>query len=152
MVGEHEHADLGMAAADLLGGQQAVVAVVGRHADVDDRDVGPARLHHAQQGVRVAAASRDLEAGVLQQAGEALSQEHLVVGDHEAHGSSARRWWASAVNVPPTAPTRSSTRTGSVRERRRRAQLDDQPLVIVGGRPRGPPPAGASRSASPTRK
>ena len=41
--------------------------------------------------VGVATAPRDLEAGVFEQASEALAQQHLVVGDHDSHGSSARR-------------------------------------------------------------
>ena len=74
VMGEHEHADVGVAAADLLGRDQPVVALVGRHADVDEGDVGTAGLDHPQQRARVAAPSGDLEAGVLEQAGEPLAQ------------------------------------------------------------------------------
>jgi hypothetical protein len=87
---EHEYADLGVAAADLLGGDEAVIASVWGHADIDECDVGAARVDHAYQLVGVAAAPSDLEAGVLEQAGESVAQQDLVIGDHDAHGSSAR--------------------------------------------------------------
>ena len=114
-----------MAAADLLGGEQPVVAMVGRHADVDDRDVGPARLDHAQQRVGVAAAPGDLEAGVLEQAGEALAQEHLVVGDHDRMAAPRGAWLASAVSGPADGADAILDADRQRRRRRGRAQLDD---------------------------
>jgi hypothetical protein len=59
--------------------------------DVDDRDVGPSRVDHAQEGLGVAAAPRDLEAGILEQPRKPLPEQRLVVGDHNAHGRSTRR-------------------------------------------------------------
>ena len=48
-LGEHEHADVRLARADLDRGAQPVVRVVGRHLHVDDRDVGLVRPDLAQQ-------------------------------------------------------------------------------------------------------
>ena len=44
VVGEHEHADLGMRAADLLRSDETFVRVRRRHPDVDDRNVRPRQL------------------------------------------------------------------------------------------------------------
>src|SRR6185369_622981 len=57
--------------------------------------------------------THDLVARVLEQAGEALAQEHGVLGDHDAHGScTAIRVPApgglSMASVPPWAATRSA--------------------------------------------
>ena len=73
--------------------------MVGRHADVDERDVGAARVDHAQERVGVAAAAGDLDPGVLEQPGESVAEQRFVVGDHDAHGSSAWRRPASAARV-----------------------------------------------------
>ena len=62
-----------------------------RHADVDHRDVGLVRAHLAQEVLAVARLADDLEAGVLEQPHRAAAQQHRVVGDHDPHGSSARR-------------------------------------------------------------
>ena len=48
VVGEDEHADVGVTAADLLCGDESLVGVSGRHADVDDRDVGEPRVDRAR--------------------------------------------------------------------------------------------------------
>ena len=89
VVREHEHADLRVAAADLLGGDEPVVGVGRRHADVHDGDVRAPRIDHPQQRVGIAAAPDDLEAGVLEQPREPVAQQRLVVGDQDSHGSSA---------------------------------------------------------------
>src|SRR5215213_10783722 len=151
MVRKDEHAHVREATADLLCGEEAVIELVGRHTDVDDGDIRSTCFHHAQQRVRVTAESCDLEPGVLEQAAEALPQEHLVVGDHKPHGNSARTWVASPTTVPPTAPTRSSTRRG------RGANLR-APVSSMISRPSRSlastltSPAEASRSTSPMRK
>ena len=66
-----------------------------------------------QQRVGVPRPADDLVARVLEQAGEALAQQHGVLGDHDAHGSStAIRVPApgglSIASVPPWAATRSA--------------------------------------------
>ena len=65
-----------------------------------------------EQRLGVAGAADDLVAGVLEQPGEPLAQQHGVLGDHDAHGSStATRVPApgglSIASVPPWAATRS---------------------------------------------
>ena len=111
------------------GRARALVVVVGRHAHVDDREVGLVLADQREQRVGVAGAPDDLVAGVLEQAGEALAQEDGVLGDHDAHGSStAIRVPApgglSMASVPPCAATRSSIPAGPcpppARRRRRR--------------------------------
>ena len=50
VLGEHEHADLGLLAPDLDRRPQPVVGEVRRHPDVDDRDVGPVRRRPCAAG------------------------------------------------------------------------------------------------------
>ena len=69
---EHEHADARLRRADLHRRPQAVVGVVGRHLDVDDRDVRLVRADLAQEVGRVAGLGDDLEAGVAEQAARCL--------------------------------------------------------------------------------
>src|SRR6478735_1304101 len=69
--------------------------------------------YERQQRVGVPRAADDLVPGVLEQAGEALAQQHGVLGDHDAHGSStAIRVPApaglSSASDPPWAATRSA--------------------------------------------
>ena len=75
--------------ADLLRGDESLVGVGRRHADVDDRHVGVVLVHRAQQLVAVVGLRRDVEARLLQERGDALAHEQVVVRDHDAHGSSA---------------------------------------------------------------
>ena len=83
-----------MGAADLGRRARALVVVVGRHAHVDDRELGLVLADQREQRVGVARPADDLVAGVLEQPGEALAQEHGVLGDHDAHGS------CTAIRVP----------------------------------------------------
>ena len=78
---EHEHPELGCRSADLLGGDEALVGVRGRHLDVDDHDVGrvsPTRRISSPGSPAVATTSSP---GLGQQAGETLAQQRLVVRD-----------------------------------------------------------------------
>ena len=95
VLGEHQHGRAGMLATDLGGRAGPLVVVVGRHAHVDDREVGRVLLHERQQRVRVSGAADDLVPVVLDQAGQSLAQERGVLGDHDAHGSS------TSIRVPP---------------------------------------------------
>ena len=75
-----------MPLADLPGGPEALVRVGGRHADIDD---GHVRLVHGdmpQQVLRRAGLRHDLEPGLLEQACDALAEEHRVVGEDDAAG------------------------------------------------------------------
>ena len=91
VVGEHEHADVGVLAADLLRGDEPVVGVAGRHADVEDRHVRPRQRDAAQRLGRRARLADDFDVGLGQQPREPFAQQRLVVGEHYAHGSSATR-------------------------------------------------------------
>ena len=79
----------GCAAADLGGGAHSFVVVVGRHAHVDDGEIGLVLGDDDEQRVGVADPRNDLVAGVLEQAREPLAQEDSVLGDHDPHGISA---------------------------------------------------------------
>jgi hypothetical protein len=87
-VRQHEHAHIRVVAANVLRSKEPVVAPIGRHPYVHDGDVRLPRLDHAQQGVGIATAAGDLEARILEQPGEALAKQRLVVGDHDSHGIS----------------------------------------------------------------
>ena len=61
-----------------------LVGVVGRHPDVDDRNV---RLYgpDPQEVLAVACLADDLDFILAEQPGEALAEQHGVLGDHDAH-------------------------------------------------------------------
>jgi hypothetical protein len=44
--------------------------------------------YELEQVQRLVALAHDLEAGTLEQAGEALAQQHIVVGNHDTRGVS----------------------------------------------------------------
>src|SRR4051794_29989588 len=105
-----------MAPADLERCPKTLVVVRGREPDIDDCYVWRRVPHVEQQVVSIAGTTDDLAAGVLQQADDALPQEHAVLGNHGAHGISARK------RVPPprglqtrSRPSRASTRSARPR-------------------------------------
>src|SRR5438105_7583225 len=69
---------------DLLRDAKALVGVRRRHLDVDDRDVGLVRADLQQQIVSRAALTDDLEPRLLEQARDALAEQHRVVGEDDA--------------------------------------------------------------------
>src|SRR6185312_2831954 len=78
--------------ADRLCSLEPLGRVRGRHANVDDHEVGPKLAHHLDQLGRVPALTLHLETGALEQAGETLAHENLVVRQHDpgrarAHGN-----------------------------------------------------------------
>ena len=104
---------LGLIAADRRCRARSLVVVVGRHAHVDDREVRRVLADEGEQHVGVAGPSDDAVARVLEQPRETLAQQHGVLRDHDAHGSStAIRVPAPAglcsARVPPCAATRSA--------------------------------------------
>src|SRR5437763_5992569 len=110
---EDEHADLRMLGADRLGGRQPLVGVRRRHSDVDDRRVRPFYTDVPQKPRGVLRLADDLDAGVGQQADDALARQHQVVGDDYAHGINARRPVGWISSSPPSAPMRSRRCTSS---------------------------------------
>ena len=87
---EKENRGLRVCRADLLGGCEAFVGVGGWHFDVDDRDVGAGEFDFAQQFIGIADFGDDVDAGFGEEALEPFSEQDFVVGDHDAHGISAR--------------------------------------------------------------
>ena len=83
ILGEHEHAHLGMGAADLLGGLEPLGRARRRHPDVDHRHVRPVALDLPVQRVGVAREGRDVDAALAQQGGDTVAQERGVVGDDD---------------------------------------------------------------------
>ena len=90
----------------------------------------------------------DLEAGVLEQPGEALAQQRLVVGDHDAHGISRRSSPSHTAAVPPTAPTRSRICSIAPSSRRCPRRSPDAAGRSRRRRPRSP----RARSGAATRR
>src|SRR5215216_4691054 len=106
---KQQHPDRRMLVADLGGGHQPFVSVGGWHLDVDDGDIGPVQDNHPLQGGLIADQCYDLDADLSEQSGQALPQQHLVVGAHDSHGSPILINPAPMhCTVPPSAPTRSS--------------------------------------------
>ena len=84
MLGEDEHLHGGVGAPDLGRRDEPVVGVAGRHAHVDDRDVGGVRAHFQPQLVGVGGPPDDLVARVHEQGADALPQEGVVVCHDDA--------------------------------------------------------------------
>ena len=82
VLGEDEHAGIRVPRADLAGRADPLVRLRGRHADVDDRDVGVVAAYLEHQLVRVSRLPDDLDLGVLEQPREPFAQQGRVVGDH----------------------------------------------------------------------
>ena len=121
---EHEDRRLGDAGARLDRGAQALVGVGRGHANVDDREIGAVTLDGDEERIAVPDALDDLDLLVGEQPREALAQQHRVLCDHDAHGSSARTIVGppaglETVSVPSTVAARvvrpSSPPPGSIR-------------------------------------
>jgi hypothetical protein len=80
---------IGLGLLDLVSGAGAFVGQGGRHPDVEDDEVGLVARHRGDEVARVASGGGDLVAAILEQARRALAQQHLILGDHDPHGSSA---------------------------------------------------------------
>ena len=78
---------------------EALVGVRGRHADVDDGDVGLVHAHLAHELVGRARLGHDLEAAVREQPRDALAEEHRVISEHDAHVA-ILRYGVPGVRVP----------------------------------------------------
>src|SRR5436190_16663076 len=91
---------------------RALVCEARWHPDVDDNEVGILLGDRRQQAIGVAERRDDLMSAVFEEACEPLAKQHLVLGDHDPHGSSAIRvvpapCSLSMRRVPPRATTRS---------------------------------------------
>jgi hypothetical protein len=111
VLGQDQDADLGVLGADRLGGDQALVGVGWRHADVDQRHVRASQADLPEQTLGVFGLGDHLDAGIAQQPDDALPGEQDVVGDDYAHGSSARSRVGSTASRPSRAPMRSASWT-----------------------------------------
>src|SRR5438128_2088994 len=97
---------------DLLRCPRALVDEGRRHPDVDDCEIGIVLGDRAQQSTRVPQGSDNLVSAVLEEPPEAPAKQHLILGDHDPHGSSAvtvvpAPSSLSMRSVPPRAATRS---------------------------------------------
>src|SRR5262245_59751065 len=101
-----------MLLANLLRGDEALVGVVRRHADVDDRDVGFVAANLEQQVVGRRGLADDLEPRSLEQARDALAHQDRVLGDDDpqrlavghAQRSAIRCAESSSFGTKPRAP------------------------------------------------
>jgi hypothetical protein len=102
---ENQHTDIGKARADALSRHQSLVGEAGRHADVDERDIGQMAGDRLVQLRRVRAGRRDLDTMVAQQRGDPVSNERRVVRDHHAQCDPAAATPANLVHLhPPRQP------------------------------------------------
>jgi hypothetical protein len=83
---EHEDAGLGELLADGARGLQSLRLVRGRHADVDQDEVWLVLADEGEELLGVAGLPHNLEARPLEQAGEALAEEDVVIGECDACG------------------------------------------------------------------
>src|SRR5437763_14058394 len=112
MLGEYEHAQLRVRVLDLARRARALVGEARWHPDVEDDEIGVLLGDRGQQAIGVAERRDDLMAAVFEESCEPLAQQHLVLRDHDPHGSSAIRvvpapCSLSMRSVPPRATTRS---------------------------------------------
>ena len=100
VLGEHEHADLGVELTDALCGDDALVRVRRRHADVDDRAVGLLRCDRTHQAVDVSGLTHHLHPRRGEHASDSLAGEHHVIGDDDTHAPSLSLPGSRASNGP----------------------------------------------------
>ena len=81
--GESDDGGIRKLLADRFCGFEALGRVRGRHANIDDHEVGPKLAHQVDQLGRVPGLTHHLETGALEQAGETLAHENLVVRQHD---------------------------------------------------------------------
>ena len=84
VLGEDEDACVWTLAAQFQRGVETVVLIAGRHLDIGQRHIGPVRESLAQQIVRIAGLSDDLDPGVLEQAADSSPQQDIVLTDNHA--------------------------------------------------------------------
>ena len=142
VLGQHQDGDRRVLAPDDQRRPDALVGVGRRHPDVDDHQVGALLADGPQQLLGVGHGRDDLEAAVGQQLGQALPQQHGVLGDHDSHGSSTvivvgPPGGLSMARVPSTAAARWAS--------------PSSPLPAAGAAPPWPSSLTTTRSRSPRR-
>ena len=80
MRGQHHYADLRVVAANRQRGLESLGRVVWGHANVNQRQVRPQLTHEVKEARRIAGLADHIEARALEQAGQPLAQEHVVLG------------------------------------------------------------------------
>src|SRR3954447_18679981 len=90
----------------------AIVGVIRRHADVDDRHVGLGLVDGGFKRVGVGGPGDDLVAGIVEQAGASLPTQRPALSDHDPHGTTASTVvpcpsLLASASAPPSALTRS---------------------------------------------
>src|SRR4029079_14013188 len=123
----------------LVRGAQPFVCERRRHPDVDDGDVGLVLGDFAQQLLARGWLWRHVDVGAPQERGDALAHEDAVVGDHDAHGSSA----VITVPAPGGLVTRSRPSSAATR-----AARPCRPAPTAGVAP--PTPSSATSTATPS--
>ena len=117
--GQQEDRHLWSVSTDGAGGLEALGLMPRWHPDVHDGQVRSEAVDEIEQSVGVVGLSDDIEPRPLQQAGDALAQEDIVIGQHDpgrrsAHGAeflTATRF-TSPLSVLPT--DRSTAGSGEV--------------------------------------
>src|SRR5262249_14869876 len=109
---EDEDPGLRQLFADRRRGTQAVVGVVGGHADVDDRDIGLMGTDLAEKVLGVGGLADDLDPGLVEEARDPFPQEDRVLADHYSQGITALSLvppptGLATSRLPPSAATRS---------------------------------------------
>src|SRR3954452_3822871 len=113
VLGEEDDAHVRMAAADLVRRLDPLVSLGRRHADVDDGQIGLAAVDRREQLVAGRRLRDDIDPLAAHEGHDALPQQRAVVGDHDAHESSAVTTVPSpgglrTRSVPLSAATRSA--------------------------------------------
>src|SRR3954463_7289202 len=114
VLGEEHDPHRGMAAANLVRGEDPLVGLRRRHADVHDRHVGFVLVDRGNQLLRGLRLGNDLDAFAAEERSDALAHQPAVVGDHDPHGSSAVTTVPAPTglrirSVPSSAATRSAS-------------------------------------------
>jgi hypothetical protein len=84
VCGEDQERSLRELFADHLGCLEALGPMVGRHADIDDREIGLLLADQPHQFRPVTRLANNLVPAPLEQAREALAHQHVIVGDDDS--------------------------------------------------------------------
>ncbi len=92
VLAEHDHADLGMGGAEVVGGLDSLVGAGRGHADVGDDHVGCALVDQGEQRGKVAGDTDEVEVHLaVDDARDPFAYEEVVLGEddtqHGAHGT-----------------------------------------------------------------